>query len=251
MEGPPPAPASMSCWPCCFCVRPCFSCSTATAAFQAWRRGFRSPWWWACWPLPLLVQLVDGGTADTLKNELSFGLRRGTVYWGKLCAALLLGLAFCLVLVGGSLAGRVLVPAPGGAGRRPWRGWLWWDSACRGPAYLVRHVCPVPYVGPGGAQSGRLDRRVLPDVFHGTAGAGVSGDSVVRRVRGVCAVHPVHCGCAALFAADARTAGWLAHRPVPALVLGPSAWDGWRPARGWGCFCLAGETFAREEVSAC
>ena len=54
---------------------------------------------------PLLVQLVDGGTADTLKNELSFGLRRGTVYWGKLCAALLLGLAFCLVLVGGSLAG--------------------------------------------------------------------------------------------------------------------------------------------------
>lgn len=64
-------------------------------------------------------------------------------------------------------------------------------------------------------------------------------------------VHPVHCGCAALFAADARTAGWLAHRPVPALVLGPSAWDGWRPARGWGCFCLAGETFAREEVSAC
>ena len=53
----------------------------------------------------LLVQLVDGGTADTLKNELSFGLRRGTVYWGKLCAALLLGLAFCLVLVGGSLAG--------------------------------------------------------------------------------------------------------------------------------------------------
>lgn len=54
---------------------------------------------------PLLVQLVDGGTADTLKNELSFGLRRGMVYWGKLCAALLLGLAFCLVLVGGSLAG--------------------------------------------------------------------------------------------------------------------------------------------------
>ena len=40
-----------------------------------------------------------------MKNELSFGLRRGTVYWGKLCAALLLGLAFCLVLVGGSLAG--------------------------------------------------------------------------------------------------------------------------------------------------
>lgn len=54
---------------------------------------------------PLLVQLVDGGTADTLKNELSFGLRRGTVYWGKLCAALLLGLAFCLALVGFCLAG--------------------------------------------------------------------------------------------------------------------------------------------------
>ena len=45
---------------------------------------------------PLLVQLVDGGTADTLKNELSFGLRRGTVYWGKLCAALLLGLVLHL-----------------------------------------------------------------------------------------------------------------------------------------------------------
>ena len=169
---------------------------------------------------PLLVQLVDGGTADTLKNELSFGLRRGTVYWGKLCAALLLGLAFCLVLVGGSLAGGWLFLPRG----RPEEALEGAGSGGiltgRGPAYLVRHVCPVPYVGPGGAQSGGLDRRVLPDVFHGTAGAGVSGDSVVRRVRGVCAVHPVHCGCAALFAADARAAGWLAHRPVPALVLG-------------------------------
>lgn len=60
---------------------------------------------------PLLVQLVDGGTADTLKNELSFGLRRGTVYWGKLCAALLLGLVLCAVLVGGSLGlGWLLLP---------------------------------------------------------------------------------------------------------------------------------------------
>ena len=81
---------------------------------------------------PLLVQLVDGGTADTLKNELSFGLRRGTVYWGKLCAALLLGLAFCLVLVGGSLAGGWLF-LPRVSRRRPWRGWLWWDSAWPGP----------------------------------------------------------------------------------------------------------------------
>ena len=31
---------------------------------------------------PLLVQLVDGGGADTLKNELSFGLSRGRIYWG-------------------------------------------------------------------------------------------------------------------------------------------------------------------------
>ena len=115
---------------------------------------------------------------------------------------------------------RVAVPAPGGAGGGPGGAGSGGILPGRGPAYLVRHVCPVPYVGPGGAQSGGLDRRVLPDVFHGTAGAGVSGDSAVRRVRGVCAVHPVHCGCAALFAADARAAGWLAHRPVPALVLG-------------------------------
>ena len=43
--------------------------------------------------------------------------------------------------------------------------------------------------------------------------------------------------------------GWLtAQYQLWCWAIG---WDGWRPARGWGCFCLAGETFAREEVSAC
>ena len=51
---------------------------------------------------PLLVQLVDGGGADTLKNELSFGLSRGRIYWGKLCASLLLGAGICALLVGGA-----------------------------------------------------------------------------------------------------------------------------------------------------
>ena len=69
---------------------------------------------------PLLVQLVDGGGADTLKNELSFGLTRGRIYWGKLCASLLLGAGFCLLLVGGSLlAGWLLLPH-GEAGEAEW-----------------------------------------------------------------------------------------------------------------------------------
>ena len=69
---------------------------------------------------PLLVQLVDGGGPDTLKNELSFGLSRGRIYWGKLCAALALGLGFCLLLVGGSLlAGWLLLPH-GAEGEAVW-----------------------------------------------------------------------------------------------------------------------------------
>ena len=90
---------------------------------------------------PLLVQLVDGGTADTLKNELSFGLRRGTVYWGKLCAALLLGLAFCLVLVGGSLAGGWLF-LPRGEPEEALEGlafWVWAQRrSLREAAYRLR-----------------------------------------------------------------------------------------------------------------
>ncbi len=63
---------------------------------------------------PLLVQLVDGGGAEALKNELSFGLGRGTVYWGKLSAALILGAGVCLMLVGGSLLyGWLLLPRGG------------------------------------------------------------------------------------------------------------------------------------------
>ncbi|MFR4561549.1 MAG: ABC transporter permease [Flavonifractor plautii] len=91
--------ASMSCWPCCFCTAR-FSCSIR-GGFQAWRRDFGHHGGGYA-GRALLVQFVDGGTADTLKNELSFGLRRGTVYWGKLCA-LLLGLASAWC--GGSLAG--------------------------------------------------------------------------------------------------------------------------------------------------
>ena len=71
---------------------------------------------------PLLVQLVDGGGPDTLKNELSFGLSLGRIYWGKLCAALALGLGFCLLLVGGSLlAGWMFLPR--GGGDAVWYGW--------------------------------------------------------------------------------------------------------------------------------
>ena len=69
---------------------------------------------------PLLVQLVDGGGADTLKNELSFGLSRGRIYWGKLCASLLLGAGICALLVGGSLlAGWLLLPH-GAEGEAVW-----------------------------------------------------------------------------------------------------------------------------------
>ena len=169
---------------------------------------------------PLLVQLVDGSTADTLKNELSFGLRRGTVYWGKLCAALLLGLAFCLVLVGGSLAGGWLF-LPRGEPEEALEGLALVGFCLAGALpiwcgmFALCHMLALAVRSPAAWTAGYYLM-----FFHGTAGAGVSGDSAVRRVRGVCAVHPVHCGCAALFAADARAAGWLAHRPVPALVLG-------------------------------
>ena len=67
---------------------------------------------------PLLAHLVDAGSRDTLKNELSFGLSRGRIYWGKLAAGLLLGLLLALILVGGVLAtGRLLLPRgdPGAA----------------------------------------------------------------------------------------------------------------------------------------
>ena len=50
---------------------------------------------------PLLAHLVDAGSRDTLKNELSFGLSRGRIYWGKLAAGLLLGLLLALILVEG------------------------------------------------------------------------------------------------------------------------------------------------------
>ncbi len=60
---------------------------------------------------PLLTQLVDGGTLHTLKNEISFGISRRRIYLGKLLTGLLLGLALCLLLMGGYLGvGWVLLP---------------------------------------------------------------------------------------------------------------------------------------------
>lgn len=52
---------------------------------------------------PILVQLVDGGFGETVRNEVSFGLSREAIYLGKLFSALLVGAALCAVLVGGVL----------------------------------------------------------------------------------------------------------------------------------------------------
>ena len=52
---------------------------------------------------PMLAQLVDAGFQDTVKNELSFGLSRSSIYLGKLAGGIVLGLLFCGVLVGGVL----------------------------------------------------------------------------------------------------------------------------------------------------
>lgn len=53
--------------------------------------------------VPLLVQVVDGGRGETMKNEISFGLSRGGIYGGKLLSGLLLGLGLCAVLLVGLL----------------------------------------------------------------------------------------------------------------------------------------------------
>ena len=54
---------------------------------------------------PILAQQVDGGTQDTLKNELSFGRSREQIYLGKLASVLLIGFLVAggifLVCVGG------------------------------------------------------------------------------------------------------------------------------------------------------
>ena len=52
---------------------------------------------------PLLTQIVDGKALGSLKNEVSFGLSRGRIYWGKLLAGLMLGLVLCLLLLGSYL----------------------------------------------------------------------------------------------------------------------------------------------------
>ncbi len=61
---------------------------------------------------PLVAQLIDGGVAETLKNEVSFGLGRAQVYWGKLFSGLLLGLGVGLAVLAGCLAGGwLMLPA--------------------------------------------------------------------------------------------------------------------------------------------
>ena len=60
---------------------------------------------------PLLTQIVDGKALGSLKNEVSFGLSRGRIYWGKLLAGLMLGLVLCLLLLGSYLlAGWLALP---------------------------------------------------------------------------------------------------------------------------------------------
>ena len=53
--------------------------------------------------VPLLVQVVDSGRGEFLKNEISFGLSRGRIYGGKLLAGLLMGAALCALLLAGLL----------------------------------------------------------------------------------------------------------------------------------------------------
>lgn len=62
---------------------------------------------------PLLAWLVDDRVSDTLKNELSFGLGREKIYWGKLLSGLILGLGLCLLLLGGCLCGGLLFASRG------------------------------------------------------------------------------------------------------------------------------------------
>ncbi len=64
--------------------------------------------------VPALTQLVDSGFGETLRNEVSFGLRREEIYLGKLFSGILLGLALCAVLVGGVLVSGWLFLPHGG-----------------------------------------------------------------------------------------------------------------------------------------
>ena len=58
--------------------------------------------------MPLLtgdMVFADQYKNGTLKNELSFGLSRGMIYWGKLLAQTVLSLALCALFVGYYFAG--------------------------------------------------------------------------------------------------------------------------------------------------
>ena len=166
------------------------------------------------------MQLVDGGTADTLKNELSFGLRRGTVYWGKLCAALLLGLAFCLVLVGGSLAGGWLF-LPRGEPEEALEGLALVGFCLAGALpiwcgmFALCHMLALAVRSPAAWTAGYylmffMGQPVLvflAILLFGVYEASAPFTLFTAVVLPYSLLMP-------------RAAGWLAHRPVPALVLG-------------------------------
>ena len=71
------------------------------------------PLLWLGFFMPLLtgdMVFADQYKNGTLKNELSFGLSRGMIYWGKLLAQTILSLALCALFVGYYFAGCWLLP---------------------------------------------------------------------------------------------------------------------------------------------
>ena len=71
------------------------------------------PLLWLGFFMPLLtgdMVFADQYKNGTLKNELSFGLSRGLVYWGKLLTQTILSLALCALFVGYYFAGCWLLP---------------------------------------------------------------------------------------------------------------------------------------------
>ena len=168
---------------------------------------------------PLLAHLVDAGSRDTLKNELSFGLSRGRIYWGKLAAGLLLGLLLALILVGGVLAtGRLLLPRgdPGAA----WSNLYRVGVCLLGAVPLWCGMFALCHTGPAGVQHGGMDGGLLRRLFHWPADPDRSGSRFLRGKHGSLAVSPASGGSHTVHAADIGLAERLDQRGVPALVLG-------------------------------
>lgn len=63
---------------------------------------------------PLLAELVSEQVAETVKNELAFGLSRSRIYLGKLFTGLLVGVGISLALLGVCLGGGWLLLSHGG-----------------------------------------------------------------------------------------------------------------------------------------